>query len=98
MRPGASCAQRVLSPVVFCAQERSPVSRVFCAATAIDSLPVEATRRRKHWGWGYEDQQPTPAQVRAAAGALAEHLGMTITEVEGPVALELAALAPPRIV
>jgi len=22
-------------------------------------------RRRKHWGWGFEDQQPTAAQVRA---------------------------------
>ena len=25
------------------------------------------TRRRKHWGWGYEDEQPSPEEVRAAA-------------------------------
>ncbi|HZL48288.1 MAG TPA: FAD-binding oxidoreductase, partial [Solirubrobacteraceae bacterium] len=56
-----------------------------------------ATRRRKHWGWGFADQQPTPAQVRASAAALTEHLGMTLTEVEEPVALESLALPPPRI-
>jgi alkyldihydroxyacetonephosphate synthase len=54
-------------------------------------------RRRKHWGWGFEDQQPTLTQVRASAATLAEHLGMTLTEVEEPVALESVALLPPRI-
>jgi alkyldihydroxyacetonephosphate synthase len=58
---------------------------------------VVKIRRRKHWGWGFEDQQPTTAQVRAATAALGEHLGMTLTEVEEPVALESVALAPPRI-
>ncbi len=56
-----------------------------------------ATRRRKHWGWGFEDQQPTPAQVRASAATLAEHLGMTLTMLEEPVELESVALPPPRI-
>jgi len=64
--------------------------------TAIDSALVGATRRRKHWGWGFEDQQPTSAQVRASAAALAEHLGITLTEVEEPVALESVRLPPPR--
>jgi alkyldihydroxyacetonephosphate synthase len=73
------------------------VEVVLCDATAIDSILVEATRRRKHWGWGYEDQQPTPAQVRAAAAELGERLGMTLTEVEEPVALESVTLSPPRI-
>jgi alkyldihydroxyacetonephosphate synthase len=54
-------------------------------------------RRRKHWGWGFEDQQPTPAEVRASAPALASHLGMTLVEVEDPVALEQLELAPPRV-
>ncbi len=54
-------------------------------------------RRRKHWGWGFEDQQPTPAQVRASAATLADHLGMTLEEVEEPVALESVELPPPRI-
>jgi alkyldihydroxyacetonephosphate synthase len=58
---------------------------------------VVKIRRRKHWGWGFEDQQPTPGQVRAAAPALAAQLGMTLTEVEQPVELESVALAPPRI-
>jgi alkyldihydroxyacetonephosphate synthase len=58
---------------------------------------VEATRRRKHWGWGFEDQQPSPTEVRASVAALAEHLGMMLTEVEEPVALESVTLSPPRI-
>ena len=54
-------------------------------------------RRRKHWGWGFEDQQPTPAEVRASAPALAARLGMTLVEVEDPVALEQLELSPPRV-
>jgi alkyldihydroxyacetonephosphate synthase len=53
-------------------------------------------RRRKHWGWGFEDQQPSPAQVRAAAPSLAAHLGVELKEIEDPVALGEVVLAPPR--
>jgi alkyldihydroxyacetonephosphate synthase len=59
---------------------------------------VVKIRRRKHWGWGFEDQQAAAAQVRAAAAALGEHLGMTLTEVEEPVALESVTLPSPRVV
>jgi alkyldihydroxyacetonephosphate synthase len=54
-------------------------------------------RRLKHWGWGHEDQQPTPEQALAAAPTLSERLGMALGEVEQPVALEALELAPPRI-
>jgi alkyldihydroxyacetonephosphate synthase len=54
-------------------------------------------RRRKHWGWGFEDQQPTPAQVRGSVAALGAQLGMALTDVEDPVTLEAVELAPPRI-
>ncbi len=54
-------------------------------------------RRRKHWGWGFEDQQPTPTQVRGSVAALGAQLGMALTDVEDPVALEAVELAPPRI-
>jgi alkyldihydroxyacetonephosphate synthase len=53
--------------------------------------------RRKHWGWGREDQQPSPEQARAAAPALAERLGIAIGEVEQPVALDALDLAAPRV-
>jgi alkyldihydroxyacetonephosphate synthase len=56
-----------------------------------------ATRRRKHWGWGFEDEQPSAAQMRASAAALAEHLGMTLGELEHPVGLESVRLAPRRV-
>jgi alkyldihydroxyacetonephosphate synthase len=55
-------------------------------------------RRYKHWGWGFEDQQPSLAQVRAGAGALAAHLGVGFDgEIESPIALEALELAVPRV-
>ncbi|HEX9481342.1 MAG TPA: FAD-binding oxidoreductase [Solirubrobacteraceae bacterium] len=54
-------------------------------------------RRRKHWGWGFEDQQPTLEQARAAVPVLSERLRIAVEEVEEPVALEQVVLAPPRV-
>jgi alkyldihydroxyacetonephosphate synthase len=51
---------------------------------------------RSHWGWGYEDQQPTSAERRAAAAGLAEHLGFG-SAVEEPVPLEAVSLPEPRV-
>jgi alkyldihydroxyacetonephosphate synthase len=56
-----------------------------------------ASRRLKHWGWGFEDQQPPPEQVEAAAAAAREQLGFPPAEVERPVRLEDIELAPPRL-
>jgi alkyldihydroxyacetonephosphate synthase len=55
------------------------------------------TRRRKHWGWGYEDQQPSPSELRASVPALAERLGFGGEAVEDPIALEALVLGEPRI-
>ena len=54
-------------------------------------------RRRKHWGWGFEDQQPTAAQLRASAAALGAQLELALGEVQEPVALASVRLAPTRI-
>ncbi len=54
-------------------------------------------RRYKHWGWGYEDQQPGEEQLRQTASVLSEHLGVGAQELERPVALEEVALASPRV-
>jgi alkyldihydroxyacetonephosphate synthase len=56
-----------------------------------------SARRRKHWGWGFEDEQPSPDEVRAAAGGLAAHLGFPPFEVEQPVSLDAIALPAARI-
>jgi alkyldihydroxyacetonephosphate synthase len=56
-----------------------------------------STRRRKHWGWGFEDEQPSPAQVRAAARGLAAHLGFPPVEVEQPVDLGEVTLPAARV-
>jgi alkyldihydroxyacetonephosphate synthase len=54
-------------------------------------------RRRKHWGWGFEDQQPTPEQGQAAAPALSQRLGIAVEEVEQPKPLQEVVLASPRV-
>ena len=54
-------------------------------------------RRLKHWGWGYEDQQPPFEQVRDTALGLRAHLGFGEAEVEQPVPLEDVQLRPPRL-
>ena len=54
-------------------------------------------RRHKHWGWGYEDQQPSPDALRETASLAAEHLGLALGEIEAPVALEQLELRRPRV-
>jgi alkyldihydroxyacetonephosphate synthase len=53
-------------------------------------------RKRKHWGWGYEDQQASRAEVEAAAAGIRERLGIG-GEVEDPVPLDEVALRKPRL-
>jgi alkyldihydroxyacetonephosphate synthase len=53
-------------------------------------------RRLKHWGWGYEDQAPSGAELRAAAKGIREQLGMG-GEVEEPVPLKAVELRAPRL-
>jgi alkyldihydroxyacetonephosphate synthase len=54
-------------------------------------------RLRNHWGWGWEDEQPSYEEVCAAAGGLVQHLGFGSAEPARPVALEAIALPPPRL-
>jgi alkyldihydroxyacetonephosphate synthase len=55
------------------------------------------SRRFKHWGWGYEDQQPTEPAMRQTAALAAGHLGRALSEIEAPVALEHVQLREPRV-
>ena len=54
-------------------------------------------RRLKHWGWGYEDQQPAHDQVEAAARGAREHLGFPPVETERAVPLDSVDLPTPRL-
>ena len=54
-------------------------------------------RRLKHWGWGYEDEQPSPQELRDAAAFLTERLGFGSPDPEQPVALEDLALPESRL-
>jgi alkyldihydroxyacetonephosphate synthase len=54
-------------------------------------------RVRKHWGWGFADEQPPLDELRAAAAGIAEVFGFGSRDVEAPVPLEEAVLPEPRI-
>jgi alkyldihydroxyacetonephosphate synthase len=54
-------------------------------------------RRRKHWGWGYEDQQPSHEQVQQGASGIRSHLGFEPLDAEEPVPLSAVELPAPRI-
>jgi alkyldihydroxyacetonephosphate synthase len=54
-------------------------------------------RRLKHWGWGYEDEQPTSEELRLTAAAITERLGYGSADPELPVALSDCSLPAPRM-
>ena len=55
-----------------------------------------AERRKKHWGWGFEDQAPSRAELEQAAAGIREGLGFG-GEVEEPVPLEQVELRKSRL-
>ena len=56
-----------------------------------------AGRQRKHWGWGFADEQPPLDELRQAAHGFVGHLGFGSEEIEEPVALDDVALPAPRV-
>ena len=54
-------------------------------------------RRFKHWGWGYEDQRPTPEAQRQTAELASAHLAIAFDGLEEPVAVDQLQLALPRV-
>jgi alkyldihydroxyacetonephosphate synthase len=58
---------------------------------------TKTARRRKHWGWGYEDRQPSRSELVEAAAGIREELGFGGDEVEEPVPLEAIELPLPRL-
>ena len=54
-------------------------------------------RALKHWGWGYEDEQPSPSELRDAAAFLTDRLGFGSSDPESPVPLSDVSLPAPRL-
>ncbi|MEV6316288.1 FAD-binding oxidoreductase [Streptomyces sp. NPDC051776] len=54
-------------------------------------------RRRKFWGWGYEDEQPGRAEVEETAALAREMLGFGDTEVRTPPRLQDIRLPEPGL-
>jgi alkyldihydroxyacetonephosphate synthase len=57
---------------------------------------MTSTRRRKHWGWGYEDQAPSREELEAAARGIRERFGFGEAP-EQAVPLEAVELRAPRL-
>jgi alkyldihydroxyacetonephosphate synthase len=55
------------------------------------------SRRRKFWGWGWDDERADPLQVQAVEAALRGWLGMQDLDVVAPPRLDQLSLRPPRI-
>ena len=51
---------------------------------------------KKHWGWGWEDQVPSRAELEQAAKGIHEGLGFG-GELEDPVPLDQVELRTPRL-
>jgi len=66
-------------------------------ATKAAADAKRGSRRLKHWGWGYEDQQPDRAALEGIASAIHERLGFEVAEIEEPVPLEAIELPGPRM-
>jgi alkyldihydroxyacetonephosphate synthase len=54
-------------------------------------------RRLKHWGWGYEDEQPSQDELRSGAPYIREQLGFGLLDPERPVKLSDISLPAPRL-
>jgi alkyldihydroxyacetonephosphate synthase len=54
-------------------------------------------RRLKHWGWGYEDEQPSDEELRGACSFLAQRLGFGSSDPAQPVPLSEVSLPAPRL-
>ena len=54
-------------------------------------------RRRKHWGWGYEDEQPSAEELRSQAAFISQHLGFGSEVPAQAVPLSEVTLPPPSL-
>ena len=56
-----------------------------------------AERRRKFWGWGYEDQGPNPEQQKRIAERMAARFGLGELTIAPPPRVEELNLRAPRV-
>lgn len=56
-----------------------------------------ATRKRKFWGWGYEEEAPEAEHQKTLARLLSERFGVDAPTVQAPPTIDEIELAVPRI-
>src|SRR5262249_39159713 len=80
------------------AGSQGPRARTPAATPTLHKVPSALVeRRRKHWGWGYEDEQPSPEELNGAAAFLTDRLGFGSPDPEQPVALSDVSLPAARL-
>jgi alkyldihydroxyacetonephosphate synthase len=60
-------------------------------------VAVRTQRRRKFWGWGYEDEQPKTEDLRAAVAGVRAQLGFGAEDAELPASIDSLELPPARL-
>src|SRR5688572_16448435 len=58
---------------------------------------ADQPRRRRFWGWGWDDAGLTREQVRGVGRALAERFGVPVAEPREAPRIDEITLAPPRV-
>ncbi|MEI6663714.1 MAG: FAD-binding oxidoreductase [Actinomycetes bacterium] len=58
---------------------------------------MTAPRVRKHWGWGFEDEELPRAEIEQAAAGFSAHIGFGTDEIEDPKPLDEIELRAPRV-
>ena len=56
-----------------------------------------ADRTRKHWGWGWKDEEPSRDELDGLAAGISAHLGFGSTEIEDPEQLDSFGVVEPRV-
>jgi alkyldihydroxyacetonephosphate synthase len=59
--------------------------------------PSHPARKRRFWGWGWEDEGPTPDQQRAISQVLAARFALGDLAVSAPPRIEELTLPAPRL-
>src|ERR671917_381273 len=75
VRAGIEAPDTVATPL-----EPECTFRPACEPCAV----TDGGRRRKFWGWGFEDEQPSQEEVAAAGRAARAHLAFETAEVAAP--------------
>src|SRR4029077_10114959 len=90
-------ARKLFRESFVIARARGAESNRENSADQKQGVRVMAERKRKFWGWGYEDQGPTPEQQKHMAERMAKRFGLDELTITPPPTEKELNLRPPRV-